>query len=350
MIPYLTTLGYSAQEKGYLLAMIAITTIVLQIVTGYLSDKLKMIKGIYIGIFLIFLVSSSLLFMHKSSLFIYYLLLVGIIGGCYRCSNGLLDSWMLQLDSERFSSLRAFGALGWASGSILLANILSIFGYGCIPLILGIVGCGSVIISFMVKDSERKQTKVQITDIVELVKNRKYMIFIAIVFLLYALGCADMYIVVDKILAIGGSSWEVGMKWGLQSLMEVPILLVGNRLLKKYGVYKLLYFASIMFLIRFLVYGYLQQANLFLYASIFQLVTFPIVVFCSKEEFEKLIDEKLKTSGQMFAMSLYMGASLFIMPIACSWLVEWVGFDVALYGVSCLAFFTILLLCIYQKL
>ena len=70
----------------------------------------------------------------------YYLFVVGLVGGCYRCSQGLLDSWIVQLDKENFASIRAYGALGWGVGSILLAMIIEKYGFDVIPLILIIVG------------------------------------------------------------------------------------------------------------------------------------------------------------------------------------------------------------------
>ena len=350
MIPYLTNLGYTGSEKGIILSMIAFSTIVLQFISGYVSDKTKKIKMLFIIIFLIFLISNSLLFIFHSDAFLYYVLLICLIGGCYRCSQGLLDSWIVQLHKSNFSSIRAYGALGWASGSILLANIYNTYGYNCIPIILVFVGLLSLIVSFKIRDSKRSDGVIVFSDIQYIIKNRKYMLFVAIVFLLYALGCADMYIVVDKILYIGGSEWEVGMKWGLQSLLEIPILLVGNCLLKRFGVIKLMIFASTMFIIRFIVYGLIDVPYYFLYASIFQLVTFPIVVFCSREEFDNLIDEKLKTTAQMFAMSLYMGVSLFVMPIVCNWLVNRIGYDTSLFVLSSMGLLTIMLLCIYKKI
>ena len=109
-------------------------------------------------------------------------------------------------------------------------------------------------------------------------------------------------------------------------------------------------FSCLMFLIRFLLYAWIQIPIYFLYASILQLVTFPIVVFCSREEFDNLIDEKLKTTSQMFAMSLYMGVSLFVMPIVCNWLVARIGYDSSLFVLSSMGLFTIILLCIYKKI
>lgn len=350
LIPYITYLGFDTKIKSYLLAMIAIFTIVLQFCSGYISDKLRKIKIVFLGIYVVYLISNIILFKSVNYEFMYYLFVVGIVGGCYRCSQGLLDSWIVQLDKDNFASIRAYGALGWGVGSILLAMIIEKYGFDVIPLILIIVGGCSFVLSLSIQDSKRDKAKLAISDLRIIAKNKKYMIFVVIVFLLYALGCADMYIVVDKILAIGGTKWIVGMKWGLQSLFEIPILLIGNRLLNKYGVYKLMLFSCLMFLIRFLLYAWIQIPNYFLYASIFQLVTFPIVVFCSKEEFDGLIDERLKSTAQMFAMSIYMGVSLFIMPILCNYLVQSFGYDVSLCIVSLFSILTIVLLCIYKKL
>ena len=47
LIPYITYLGFDTESKSYLLAMIAIFTIVLQFCSGYISDKLRKIKIVF---------------------------------------------------------------------------------------------------------------------------------------------------------------------------------------------------------------------------------------------------------------------------------------------------------------
>lgn len=350
IIPYISYLGFDASQKSYMLSMIAIVTILLQICSGYISDKLKKIKILFLIVYGIYIISNILLFKIVGSDFLLYLGLVGLVGGCYRCSQGLLDSWLVQLTKSNFSNVRAYGALGWGIGSILLAYLIDTYGFDVIVYILMFIGVISFLLGLCIGDSKREKARLSFSDVRIIVNNKKYMLFVCIVFLLYSLGCADMYIVVDKILEIGGNKWIVGMKWGLQSLFEIPILLIGDRLLKRFGVIRLMIFASIMFILRFLLYAWIQIPTYFLYASVLQLVTFPIVVFCSREEFDRLIDEKLKTTAQMFAMSIYMGVSLFIMPILCNALVNMFGYDVSLMLISSFSIITLLLLCLYKKL
>ncbi|MDD6467759.1 MAG: MFS transporter [Erysipelotrichaceae bacterium] len=349
MIPYLMRLGYDGMQKGILLSSIAISTIFLQFLFGYLSDKTHRIKAFFIGLYSLYLGLNVILFQWQMDSFIYYLVFVCLVGGCYRTTQGLLDTWLLQSDRTLFSKARAFGALGWAIGSWLVAFLLQKIGFSLIVLVLLVVGGISFILSFFLKDSKREKSMIHFRDLKEILRNHQYLLFVFIVFLLYALGTADMYIVVDKLLSVGGSEFHVGMKWGMQSLMELPILLVGDKLLKKFAIWKLMMFASLMFLARFLVYAWVQSPMWFLFASIFQLITFPLVVICSKEKFEQLSEEKWKSTGQMFAMSIYMGFSLFLMPLVCSGLVSWMGYDGALIAVSSLAIFAMILLWIYHK-
>ena len=44
LIPYIVYLGFNENDKSYMLSMIAVVTIVLQIGSGFISDKIKRIK------------------------------------------------------------------------------------------------------------------------------------------------------------------------------------------------------------------------------------------------------------------------------------------------------------------
>ena len=170
-----------------------------------------------------------------------------------------------------------------------------------------------------------------------------------ILLVLFGMGTADMYIVVDKVMAIGGTSFHVGAKWGLQSLMEIPIMLVGDKLMKKYDPANLMLGASVLFGVRFVVYSLIQNPWWMIAAAVFQMVTFPIIIISSKLMIDEIIPEKLKSSGQMAAMSVYMGLSLLIMPVFCSWLSEAIGCDPALLVVAGFAVPAIVLILMFKK-
>ena len=95
-------------------------------------------------------------------------------------------------------------------------------------------------------------------------------------------------------------------KWGLQSLMEIPILLVGDKLMKKYDPANLMLGASVLFGVRFVVYSLIQNPWWMIAAAVFQMVTFPIIIISSQLMLDAIIPEKLKSSGQMAAMRVYM--------------------------------------------
>ena len=58
LIPYIIYLGFDTRTKSYLLAMIAIFTIFLQFCSGYISDKLRKIKIVFLGIYVVYLISN----------------------------------------------------------------------------------------------------------------------------------------------------------------------------------------------------------------------------------------------------------------------------------------------------
>lgn len=351
MIPFLMEQGYDAVTKGFILSGIAVTTIGLTLLSGILSDRMQKIKVIYLVLYLIFLVGNTTFFIMPWAQVVWLCLIwVSCVGGCYRTTQGLLDTWLLQTPiKERYAACRSIGAFGWAIGSFLIAFLLKLIGYGLIAWVLAIGGVTTIVLLFKLPDAKRDQKPMQWRDIAYFTANRPYMVYTLAVMCLYALGTADMYIVVEKLLDIGGDAWTVGLRWGLQSLMEIPILLYGNQLLKKVQNNTLMKAACVLFLVRFLLYAWMKEPTQFLWASIMQLVTFPIVVLCSKETFDRLAPPALKSTGQMFAMSIYTGIPLLIMPIACGWLVSQWGYDTSLVAVSALSGIAYALLVWFKK-
>lgn len=98
-------------------------------------------------------------------------------------------------------------------------------------MLVFLTSCATLYFAWKQQDAQRASGKVvKVADLKELVKNKAYILLVLILLVLFGMGTADMYIVVDKVMAIGGTSFHVGAKWGLQSLMEIPILLVGDKL------------------------------------------------------------------------------------------------------------------------
>ena len=351
-IPYLVSMGFEGVQKGIILSGMAISTLVTQFLFGYLSDKFKGCRWFFLISFGIFFVGDVVLFGFRWPQFWYLLAMISLTGGIARTWQGLEDTWVLQIDETKpvYSRIHAWGAFGWAIGSWAAAILLNWLDF---PVIAGVVFFSSgaaLYFAWNQEDAKRASGKVvKLADLKELVKNKAYILLVLILLVLFGMGTADMYIVVDKVMAIGGTSFHVGAKWGLQSLMEIPILLVGDKLMKKYDPANLMLGASVLFGVRFVVYSLIQNPWWMIAAAVFQMVTFPIIIISSKLMIDEIISEKLKSSGQMAAMSVYMGISLLVMPVFCSSLSEAIGCDPALLVVAAFALVAIVLILIFKK-
>lgn len=352
MIPYLVSMGFEGTQKGIILSGMAISTLVTQFLFGYLSDKFKGCRWFFLISFFIFFAADVVLFGFRWPQFWYLLAMISLTGGIARTWQGLEDTWVLQVDEVKpqYSRIHAWGAFGWAIGSWAAAGLLNWFDFPVIAVLVVLTSALTLWFAWSQKDAARASGKrLKIADLKELIKNKAYVLLVLILLVLFGMGTADMYIVVDKILAIGGTSFHVGAKWGMQSLMEIPILLIGDKLMKKVDPANLMIFASVMFGIRFVIYSWIQNPWWMIAAAVFQMVTFPVVIISSKIMIDQIISEKIKSSGQMAAMSVYMGLSLLIMPVFCSWLSDQIGCDAALLVVACFSIAAIILILMFKK-
>ncbi len=331
MIPYLKNSNFNEQQSGYILSSIAIFCVLFHIIFGLLADKFGKIKKYFIFI-IILNVCLCIYFYLTSNTFMITFLIVGMIGGLCRCYQSLLDTWIFQVKEYKpqFNVFKCVGSIGWAIGCFSIAIILFVIDYQIIAVLSFIIGCTIIYLAIKIKDIDGKKSTIKIKYIKELICNKQYVLINLIILLLFAMGCADIYLVVNKLLAVGGTRLHIGIKWGFQSLVEAPMYFMMAKLVKKFSYYKLLTFATIMFGIRFLLYSYISNPNLLVASGIMQMVTFPIAIYCTKHMIDDITPTDYKSTSLMFSSSFYMGVSLLVMPVLTSQLTKMYSYDITL--------------------
>ena len=131
--------------------------------------------------------------------------------------------------------------------------------------------------------------------------------------------------------ALKASHDVIAIKWAVQSIMEVPLLLGANRLLKKVNAYTLLLVAVVMYGIKFFLYGFAQDPYFIIGITFLQVVTLPIVALVSKLIIEDICESSLRSSAQLFALAIFVGLSGLLTPLISSALIDWLGYDLTLY-------------------
>ncbi len=350
IIPYLKVMKYSIVERGYMIAGMAIITIFGQIVFGVLCDKYNKTKPFFLIGYSMMFVSSFLLFLKHSPILLYDMILVSISGGMVHVMMGLDETWMLEIDENKYGFLRAAGAIGLSVGAIVVGGLLKKVSFSMISIGISISTILFLFIFFKLKDQHKKQIKLQVADLKELAHNHYYVYLILIYLCIYIIGTADQYVVVNKMLQLHIDSTMIGLKWAVQSFMEIPLFLFASKLLKKFNIYHLLSFGTIMYAIKFILYGLFQSAVGIIMTTTLQVVTLPLIMMTSKILIKKVSSEQLFHSAQMIGMAIFIGISSLITPIITSYLCKVFGVDTTLYIIAVFSIIPLLMIYHFMKM
>jgi hypothetical protein len=270
---------------------------------------------------MIYAVSTYLFYSMETQFFIYHVIVIAFSGGLVNTTCGLCDAWVLGSDkhlSKNLSFIKTFGSMGWAAGSIILSSIISRFGYSGVSngiLILCILSLGILhFINDVDRHKDNNTGKLGLTDIKELILNKRYSLLVFILFLMYCVIITNNTAVVDKMLAIGATDLQIGYKWSIQSMIEIPTYLFGSYFLRKFNHYFLLKVSALALTVQFVLLGMSSSVTQIIALSTFQMLTTPLVMITSQTLIYGLTSEKMKATGQLFALSIFTGVSSLLVP------------------------------------
>lgn len=350
MIPYLNKVGYSLMQRGYILAGSAIVAILGQFIFGYVCDRYKKIRPFFLFAYILLTISSFAMFLVEKEWFFYHFFSVSCMGGLVKVIMGLDETWMLEVDEENYGKLRAAGAIGLTIGSPIAGLLIHQFSYRILLFVFGGIALLLIFLILKSKDANKKNTEpIHFSSIKKLLKNSSYCILVLIFLLIYMIGTADQYVVIDKMLSIGAGNGEVGIKWAVQSFMEVPLFLFASKILKKWKPETLLLTGTLMYSLKFFMYGFLWEPWMLIATASLQLVTLPMIMLSSKVLIKEVTPIALCSSAQMFAMAIFIGVSGLLTPIITSFLSQQFGYDTTLYFVAGFAIVPFLIILYYRK-
>ena len=320
-VPYLSSIGYNPMERGLLISSYAITTIVFQLIFGILSDKYKTVKKLCIIAVVAFAIFTYLFFSIESKMFILHMILIAMSAGLANLNFGYFDNWLFTFGEKarnQFSFIRAFGSIGWAVSSIVIAKLLNMFGYkglGLTIVLLTIIMLGVMfLVSEGSKSTQKKSEKITAADIKELLSNKKYIVVIVILFFIYCANNSNSTTIIDKMLELGATNAQIGYKWTISGLVEIPVYIYGSFFLRKFGPYKLLCISAFTIMLQFILFGMSNSIDAMILLSGFQFITGPMMMLASRMLIFEFSSGKLKSTGLLLALSIYSGLSALLMP------------------------------------
>lgn len=334
LIVYLKNSGYDELTRGWILGAGAIMSVIFSTGLGLWSDTTgKMKPGYMISMLLYGIISCTALLIENGWIkVICIILLIGLIRQLMSSS----ETWVLQLKPSSFGQYHCFAAIGLISSSLLSGYLFSQTNYIWAAICCVFFSLFSIICAYQMEETaNRKKTDKSWKGLFELVQNKIYMKLILVLLLLMMIGFADQFVVIEKLLSLDSSPHLVSWKFALQSLAEIPLYLISKRLFEKIDATELLFAATIMSGIKFMLYSFFQTPWSLVLTALLQVCTHPLILLSSKLLIQRITPEHLHSTSQMLGFALYFGLAGFITPLLSSYLIPMIGYDSLL---RCFAF------------
>lgn len=342
IIPYMESLGMDGPTRGAILSISAIIGIVGQLYLGYLSDKYQKIKEFTILAHVLFAVTVWFGYADLGQEIVLYFIFISLFAGLFKISSTIIETWIYEIDEstqKNFGVLRVFGSLGWSIGSYLVAIIVNQMGYGGLAYGYVALTIIDIVLMTLLPTAKKvtKQTKLKVKDIRKLFDNKQYTLIIVIFFWLFLILGLSSLTVVDRLIELGATSSNFSTYFSLSAFSELPLMFFGGYFLYKFGSKKILIFASVMMIIRFVLYGLAITPNQIIWISILHGVTFPFMLLAQKKTVAEQTPIELRQSAHMLMTAVTSNIPLIITPIISGFLIEIVPISgiILVAGISC---------------
>ncbi|MGM0509102.1 MAG: MFS transporter [Fusobacteriota bacterium] len=250
---YLSTQGYSGSQIGLITSMGAFLLMISRPLWGYFSDRYHKTRTILIPSFLIMAALILVLPFLNS-----YFMIVGVMAIFYVFHGGTepIQTNMALKSPYEYGKLRKWGAVGFAISVALtgfLIDYINIYIVFVIVIISYIVSAISINEIKMPKRDEKDEI-VQVSEVVKLFKNKKFVTFLIASFFIWGTIFAHNTYFALFFENIGGTMSGVGFAILLFAGSEVPVMSYTERAIKKFSLEAVIVFATAVFLFRWLWY------------------------------------------------------------------------------------------------
>lgn len=324
-IPFLTDVGYSSSQRGIIMASHALVAMIGQFYVGYLADKHQTIKKLVIYATITLIGFSMITYLYDAENFLLHLFLMSNTLALVRMVGNLLETWLVEVDGlyPYFGTVRSFASLGWAVASLVAGQVVLRYGYASLMWVSVAMNLLVVLASIYLEDANKvSEESISFTDIKLLFKNKQYVILILAYTTTWIVYNADNVSVTDYILSIGGTEGDVGIKWFVQALSELPLMFFSGYFLRKLKGKRMMIYGSIFLGLRFFLYAVYPSLNAVYIVSLLQMISFPFLLVSQKELFLIESPVYLRSSGQMVSVAFSGGLAAIISPVIAGYLGE----------------------------
>lgn len=307
---YFKSRGLTYIQSGFAFSLSSLVSIGAQPLWGYITDKyLNKKLVILINIFACSLLIYLYIFAYG---FIPVMLCVLILIFFQSSIMSIMDAFCYEISDKipqiNYGSIRFIGSVGFAVLSLILGALIQRFGINVNFYIYSILFIlGAVFLLDIHFKSEANIKRPSGKDILEVLKNYRFTVFVISIMLLnIATGAHSSYIP-TLIEATGGDVEKLGVVWFAQAISEIPIFFFGSRLLYKYNELNLYIAAIVLYIVRMFLSAISPNYYMVIGVQLMQSVTFPLYMVAAMHYINVIVPEKVRASGITLLSALGFG-------------------------------------------
>jgi|GEM_PF-349702 len=324
-ITFFKEMGIGERVGGIGIAIACAVATVLQPIFGNVADNVRFFnwkKFLYIFSIIIAIISVKLIFWSGSVVDISLFCVAVVINMCMSpFINESCFYYNSKLRPVNFGPSRAGGSIAYAIISWILGNLMASKSPIVIPVAALIAAAGVMGILLLLP---RVETPLKDSDDTDELENNKKMSFISLiktypVFFIFflALMCiftfqnlfsANLNSIVND---VGGDTRVFGIATAIAAVVEIPVMLVFSKILKKFSPHILILFSAICYLIRNILFLVAADIVVVYIAQAMQALTFAIVVPAMVYLSDSTMPKEYKNTGQnIMGMTISIGTIL----------------------------------------
>lgn len=343
---FLQDKGLSNTAIGTILSINSFIVIFAQPFWGMISDRIRSVKKV----FLLCLITSTIViqFFPVIPSAIGMGILLAALAIFEAPLGALMDSLVIQQIRNEpdlsYGSIRLWGSLGYAVFAYLFGLVVDKAPMHYNFIIFAVMATITILITRKIKDKgSASSISFKEMRISQLLKNYSYISFLLFSIVIYIPHRASFSFLPNLLALVGASPGTQGIVAAIMAFSEIPLFLAGHKLLKRFKPIHLILGSSLFFLLRQVAYLTAKTPEQVILAQLFHGPSFALFLNGAVYYIDSLAPDKLKSTAQTLATSLYNGVSGILANYGGGWVIDNLGIR-KLYSIGICAIIIVTLL------
>lgn len=326
--------GFKLAEIGTLMSFLPIITLVFQPIWGALSDGTDRKKRLLMGIMSVNVLLALMMtfFTSKIAIILVYCLYTVFLCAQSPMTDAMAIAYVNRTQQGSYGSIRAWGSVGYAIGSIAVAQIVFYVGLKSIFYIAALGFIVSLFLLSHIKEYKLKVNRVNyFKDLGDLLKRKEY-VFI----LIYSFLFSGSFFGGEQYLGLyfrwhGIPVSKIGILTFVAVCVEVPFIFYSKRLIRSFGIVPLMLLMNCVSILRMGILSIGNVWGIFVISSILRGIIVGIFIPLFIEVVSSITPKALSTSAISIYSAVSSGIATFTFTLLGGFLADRLGYPF-LYG------------------